>query len=357
MVASGLRRIFGAGSHISVSGVAIFLGALGILAAAAAQKADISGLTPQPIEVIAQPFQFDATDGSRETFGRLEWRGGYILSSQSPYFGGYSAIALSADGERIMAISDSGSWLSARLMTKDGRLTGVEDARIGPLTQKDGRPIQRKTDRDAESLAALKPSNGLDGRYYIGFEGRHRIEEYAYREGELRGPVGSIRLPPQLKRMGRNEGLEGIAVMRGGPYAGGLVAFAEKKLTKDGDHTGALIKDGKTYPLFLKRTAEFDITDLAGLKDGSLLVLERSFIRASLKLDIRLRLIPAKAIKPGALMNGEVLLAADRRYRIDNIEGMAVSEDNGETLITLISDDNFNFFQATLLARFALKAE
>jgi hypothetical protein len=56
-------------------------------------------------------------------------------------------------------------------------------------------------------------------------------------------------------------------------------------------------------------------------------------------------------------MDGEVLLAADRRYRIDNIEGMAVSEDNGETLITLISDDNFNFFQATLLARFALKAE
>jgi hypothetical protein len=86
-------------------------------------------------------------------------------------------------------------------------------------------------------------------------------------------------------------------------------------------------------------------------------VLERSFIRASLKLDIRLRLIPAKAIRPGALMDGEVLLAADRRYRIDNIEGMAVSEDNGETLITLISDDNFNFFQATLLARFALKAE
>jgi hypothetical protein len=157
--------------------------------------------------------------------------------------------------------------------------------------------------------------------------------------------------------MGRNEGLEGIAMMRGGPYAGGLVAFAEKKLTKDGNHTGALIKNGKTYPLFLKRTAEFDITDLAGLKDGSLLVLERSFIRASLKLDIRLRLIPAKEIKPGALMDGEVLLAADRRYRIDNIEGMAVSEDNGETLITLISDDNFNFFQATLLARFALKAE
>lgn len=357
MVATGLRRVFGAGSHISTGGVAIFLCALGILAAAAAQKADIAGLATQPVTVVAQPFEFDATDPTRRKFGRLEWRGGYILSSRSPYFGGYSALALSADGERLMAISDSGSWLSAHLTTKNGRLTGIEDARIGPLTQKDGRPIQRKTDRDAESLAALKPGNGLDGRYYIGFEGRHRIDEYAFRDGELHGPVGSVRLPPHLRRMTSNEGLEGLTVMRGGAYTGALIAFSERKLTQDGDHTGALIKDGKSYPLYLKRTAEFDITDLAGLKDGSLLVLERSFIRATLKLDIRMRLIPASAIKPDALMDGEVLLAADRHYRIDNFEGMAVTENDGETLITLISDDNFNFFQATLLARFALKGE
>jgi hypothetical protein len=35
---------------------------------------------------------------------------------------------------------------------------------------------------------------------------------------------------------------------------------------------------------------------------------------------------------------------------------MAVTETKkGDTIITLISDDNFNFFQRTLLARFKLK--
>jgi hypothetical protein len=357
MVASGLRRVFSAGSHMWTGAVALVLGGLGILAAAAAQKADISALVTQPIEIVAKPFEFDTSDPGRRKFGRLEWRGGYVLFSRSPYFGGYSGLALTTDGERLFAISDSGSWLSAHLVTKDGWLTGIDNARIGPITQKDGRPLQRKGDRDAESLVALKPADGLDGRYYIGFEGKHRIDEYTFKDGELRGPVGGVPLPPQLKRMSRNEGLEGVTILRGGPNAGALVAFSERKLTKDGDHTGAIIKDGKPYPLFLKRTAEFDITELAGLKDGSLLVLERSFIRASLKLDIRLRLIAAKDIKPGALMDGEVLLNADRRYRIDNFEGMSVSEKDGDTLITIISDDNFSFFQSTLLARFALKGD
>ena len=352
MAAMGLRR---ARSRKSTTAVALILGALGVLAAAAAQKADISALKPQRIEISAKPFAFDASDPKRRIFGRLEWRGGLVLASASPFFGGYSGLVLTSDGKEMLAISDSGSWLSAKILSKDGQLLGLADGRIGPITQKDGRPLRRSSDRDAESLAALTPGGSLDGHYLIGFEGHHRIDEYAFRNGELDGPVGRRALPPQLKGMPRNQGLEGITLLRGGPYAGALVAFAERKLTKDGNHTGALVVNGKPFPLFLKRSGEFDVTDLAALKDGSLLVLERSFIRATLKLDSRLRLIPAQEIQPGALLEGELLFSADQRYRIDNFEGMSVIEtEAGETLITLVSDDNFNFFQSTLLARFAL---
>ena len=358
MWASRLRDVIGARSPKSAALAALSLVGLGIFAASAAQKADITSLKPQPVAVAAQPFDFEPANRGKRRFGRLEWRGGLVLSAPSPYFGGYSSLSLSADGKQLLAISDAGSWLSADLVLKDGRLAGLDNARIGPITQKNGKPLQRKGDRDAESIVALRPGRGLDGRYLIGFEGRHRIDEYEFRKGELRGPVDGVRLPPQLKRMGRNEGLEGITLLRGGPHKGSLVAFAERKLNADGDHTGALVKNGKSYPLFLKRTAAFDVTELAGLADGSLLVLERSFIRSSLKLDIRLRLIPAKAVKPGALLDGEVLLSADQRYRIDNFEAMGVTEtDAGETLITILSDDNFNFFQATLLAQFALKRD
>jgi hypothetical protein len=137
-----------------------------------------------------------------------------------------------------------------------------------------------------------------------------------------------------------------------------MVVVAERKLDEQGDHTGAFVIGGKSYPLFLKRHEAFDVTALESLPDGRLLVLERSFIKRSLKLGIRLRLIEADAIKPGARLDGEVLLDADGRSAIDNFEAMAVSRNEaGETVISLISDDNFNFFQSTLLVQFALPPE
>ncbi|NJM33946.1 MAG: hypothetical protein HC850_03695 [Rhodomicrobium sp.] len=336
---------------------ATLLAILGVLAATAAQKADISSLTPQRLAVTARPFAFDPASTDRRNFGRLEWRGGVILAAPSEHFGGYSALSIPPDGKEMLALSDAGSWLSARLATKDGQLVGLEDARIGPIPQKDGQVLQRKRDRDAEALVALSPGKDLDGRYLIGFEGRHRIDEYVFRKGAFKGPAGGVKLPRQLRGMGRNEGLEGVTQLRGGQNNGAIVAFAERKLAPDGNHTGVLLKKGIAYPLFLKRTGEFDITELASLKDGSLLVLERSFIRASLKLDIRLRLVDAGEIEPDAILDGETLLEADSRFKIDNFEAMAVTEtEDGETLITLLSDDNFNFFQSTLLARFALKS-
>jgi hypothetical protein len=36
------------------------------------------------------------------------------------------------------------------------------------------------------------------------------------------------------------------------------------------------------------------------------------------------------------------------------MEGMAVHQERGETIVTLISDDNFRSFQRTLLLEFAL---
>ena len=352
-----LRRAFRERSRKTAAAALALILASGciIAVAAAAQKADISALSPQEIEISGTPFAFDRSDPARRDFGRLEWLGGLIISAKSEFFGGYSDLIVSPDNDDLLTISDSGSWLSAKLTTKNGKLAGIGNARVGALTQKDGKPLQRRGDRDAEALVALG-HGGIEGRYLIGFESRHRIEEYAFEKGKFRGPLGSRVLPRELRRMDRGQGLEGMALLRGGEHKGALVAFSEHKLDSQNDHGGALMKDDKSYPLFLKRTGEFDITSLQSLSDGSLLVLERSFIRASLKLDIRLRLVKAADIEPGARLDGEVLLEAGNRYMIDNFEGMAVTEtQKGETIITLISDDNFNFFQNTLLARFKLR--
>jgi hypothetical protein len=320
----------------------------------AAEKADISDLASQDITVTARPVSFATGQPDKRDFGPLIFIGGLSLSSTSDYFGGYSGLAMDAKGERFLTISDSGSWLSGKLDYKGGAPAAVTEARIGPITGKDGKPLKRG-ERDAEGVVALKPG-AVDGRYFISFERRSRIEEYSFEKGEMRGPVGRRPLPEPLKKMRSNSGLEGIAVLRGGPYAGAIVTFSERLLTDDGRHTGALLKDGKSQPLFMKRYAEFDITDMQSLSNGNLVVLERSFNPALLRVGARLRLIKAADIKPGATLDGDMLLEAGPGYEVDNFEALALTENaTGETVLTLLSDDNFNFLQRTLLLQFKIR--
>ncbi len=83
-------------------------------------------------------------------------------------------------------------------------------------------------------------------------------------------------------------------------------------------------------------------------------MLERRF-RYSEGVKMRIRRIAAKDLKPGALLSGEVLLEANDSLNIDNMEGIAVHRAaSGETILTLMSDDNFSALQRTLLMQFAL---
>jgi len=70
---------------------------------------------------------------------------------------------------------------------------------------------------------------------------------------------------------------------------------------------------------------------------------------------MRIRRIAMAAIMPGALVDGPVLLEADMRDEIDNMEGISIHRGaGGEIVLTLISDDNFSLLQRTLLLQFAL---
>jgi hypothetical protein len=83
-------------------------------------------------------------------------------------------------------------------------------------------------------------------------------------------------------------------------------------------------------------------------------VLERRF-RYSEGIKMRIRRIAAKDLKPRALISGEVLLEATDALNIDNMEGIAAHRSaSGETILTLVSDDNFSALQRTLLMQFAL---
>lgn len=63
--------------------------------------------------------------------------------------------------------------------------------------------------------------------------------------------------------------------------------------------------------------------------------------------------VAAADLLPGRTIDGRVIAEADMRHQIDNMEDMALSAGtDGETIITLISDDNNSIIQRTILLQF-----
>ena len=158
--------------------------------------------------------------------------------------------------------------------------------------------------------------------------------------------------------MPSNQGIEALAVLQAGPLKGSVIAFAERFTRGSGYHTGWMWVKGEPQRIQLEDIDGFNITDAAGLPDGSLLVLERYF-RWTSGVKMRIRQLAAGEIVPGARLKGRVLVEADSGYEIDNMEGMAVHRGpKGETIVSLISDDNFNtLLQRTVFLQFALAGE
>lgn len=343
--------------YYAVAGSLLLAGALATIIgpAVAATKPGLEGFSPQAIAVEARPLVLDAADPDRMQFGKLEWRGGLQLTSASRFFGGLSGLAVTPDGKGLLAVSDAGLWLSAALTYEGNQLSGFATAKAGPLLGRDGTPFTDADDRDAEALSWAGDGTSL----LIAFEHHHRIEVVPLAAGEPGSALRVRTVPAALRKGHPNRGIEAMTVLTSGPSKGQIIAFGERSLDKAKNLRGWLIGESGSEALSLKRMNGFDVTDATIAPDGDLIVLERRF-RFSEGVKMRIRKIAASDIKPGAVLTGSVLFAADGKLGIDNMEGIAAHRGaSGETVLTLISDDNFNhFLQRTIVLQFALtKAE
>lgn len=316
-----------------------------------------AGAEPRDIRVEARPLTIDYDNPERKRFGELTWLGGLVLRSSAGPFGGYSGLAVSADGSELLAISDRTSWLKMRLEQRGGQVAEVSAATIGQLELRDewDSPEPARGLKDAEALAALEPGP-LDGKYYIAFEGRHRIHRYRFNGTDFSPPTGAIQLPDAALRLPDNKALESLAILRAGPYEGAAIAFSERRAHISGDSLGWLFHDGKADQIRLKRSGMFDITDMAALPGGGVIVLERNFAGIVRGVFMRVRRIEAPDIKPGARLDGDVLYETENGQMVDNMEAIAVHNGvDGRIILTVMSDDNYNPAQRTLLMRFAVE--
>jgi len=316
---------------------------------------------PAQITVEAEPIaSFDTGDASRVRFGALEFRGGLVLKSSERAFGGISGLRLDADGAHFLAVTDNGSWLRGRIVYRDGHPSGIADAEMAPLLGQDGKPLASRGWFDSESL------ENDNGTLYVGLERVEQIVRFNYGRDGLTARGEPLPVPADFKTFKFNKSLECLAMpAKGSPLAGTLIAVTERSLDVDGNHRsyllsashGDLLSGAQAERFSVKRSDDFDVSDCTILPPADLLLLERRYspLRG---VAIRIRRIPLASLKAGALADGAQLIYADMGFEIDNMEGLAVHRNaKGETILTLISDDNFSSFQRTLLLQFALVGE
>ena len=313
------------------------------------QKLPAAPVPPESIEIRAQPIpDFDHRDGGRRVFGMLEYRGGLVLTSPYREFGGFSALRVAPDGGNFVALNDRGFWLRGRLTYEGRRPTGIVDAQMAPILASDGRPITTRRWYDTEAIA----QDG--GTLYVALERVHRILRFDYGKQGLLARGQLIEVPPAMRKLPPNRGIEAMVfIPRGRPLGGTLIAISEAGLDGSSDHLSFLIGGPQPGAFAIKRTNGFSITDATLMPNGDLLILERNFGWTT-GLFIRLRRLPLGELRPGASLDGPVVFEADLGQQIDNMEGISVHQSAGELVVTLISDKNFSALQRTLLLQFTL---
>lgn len=286
--------------------------------------------------------QLDRTNAARNSVGQLEFKGAVVIPAGPVKVGGLSGIQVLPQG-RLLFLSDSGATHEATPRYNDaGRLVSVKVDPARKLRDEDGQFVKTRTRFDAEAITRL-----ADGSYLVGFERDHRIEHYA--DLALSTPLPFAQ-PQGLALLPRNAGLESLAALPDGR----VVALAEGKLT-DGAHPLWLWQEGHWKSLSYRSQSGLDPSDAAFLPNGDLLVLERGF-NLLMGFRCRIALVPLGSLQQGGVLAGETVAMLESPILSENFEGLAV-EKTGENTARLyvVSDNNFNTSQQTILAVFEIK--
>lgn len=232
----------------------------------------------------------------------------------------------------FVSVTDVGDLVRGRiLLDTRGRLTGLSAFSTRRLTLTDGQPIQDKADGDAEGLVILP-----DGRLLVSFERNHRIWDYGRLPALNARPV-AVRHPDFV--FAENDGMEGVAASPAGwivtGESGGVWDCAA-------DHC-RLVTPPPATPV---PDADFRITGMDRDPSGpGWFVVQRAFsLPAGPRAHIR-RMAPNGVLGP-------VLVELKLPGTTDNFEGIAAQTRNGRTRLYILSDDNFNPIQRTLMLAF-----
>jgi hypothetical protein len=301
-----------------------------------------------PLEV-SKPYRLSPHVAPGEVFEGIRLLGSVALAPVSLdglTLGGLSGIAWDEDAARLYALSDSGALFHLRPIFDGGHLARVTLLAAYALRDHRNRPLKGAY-ADAEALVAQHADNGRPGDTVlsVSFERHPRILQFTP-EGRY---LANLRLPAELRDRRRyadpNKALEALTWL---PQTG-FLSGPERPLT--GAEAGIVdlfALDGRRWRYPLLATPAASLVDLEALPGGELLTLERGHGLMFVPIVIALRRTRLDFEKDNALLAVETLAVLDtsRGWSVDNFEGL--TRHRGDRLF-MVSDDNFNELQKTLL--------
>jgi hypothetical protein len=286
---------------------------------------------PATARLFAEPVALNPDAPGESMLGPLRFLGGWELTSDDRRFGAISALAL--DGDRLLALSDQGVLF---------RFAPPPAGEIAILPLSDGPGgADSKVDRDSESMALS------GGALWIAYENSNQVWRY---DARTLAPAARA-APPGMRRWSANRGAEALARLSGNRF---LV------IREDVDDQGvsdAMLFFGdpaesgtRAVPLRIDPPEGERITDAASLPDGRLLLLSRRFgLWSGWTGHLLLAELPARS---GQLMPVRPVAALESPFTRDNMEAIAITQEEGRTIVWLASDDNLLSLQRTLLLKF-----
>ncbi|MEM6662423.1 MAG: esterase-like activity of phytase family protein [Pseudomonadota bacterium] len=267
----------------------------------------------------------------------LTLRGTVALTASPDEFGGFSGLHI--DQGHMVAVNDIGWWLLADLDDTDNGLA-PDRAGFAPMLDADGAAYD-KAGGDAEGLTMR------DGFLAVSFERDHRI---MFHQGD--GRMGDLIQDRAFERLGTNKGLEALATTPDG----WMLAIAEEP--ENGAFPVHLVRYSNEVRLgSLPALTRHSVTGADVGPDGKLYLLQRDYTPI---LGVSIRILRYALGDDGFPIaeTREELAAFESSSGIDNMEGIALwTDQTGRTRLTLISDDNFNLIQRTLLMDFEVSTE
>lgn len=262
--------------------------------------------------------------------------GSFRWSINDPAFGGLSGIEVDDTGAGFVAISDRGNFFSGTLhRNANGRVDDVTAVVVTPVVGREGKRL-RKGKLDTEGLAIAA------GGIYVSLEGPAQVVRFKTLAGGGKALVSA----DDFADMQRNSSLEALAI----DTEGALYTLPERSGRLDEPFPVYRFKDGWTQPFSISRIGDYLPTAADFGPDGRLYVLEREF-HGLLGFQSRVRRF---VVTPDSIDAGETMFETAIGQH-DNLEGLSVWRDgDGALRLTMISDDNFRFFQSTQIVEYSV---